>query len=608
MFKSASESIQKQLDNPKISTIKLHGVISEPLLVKRSVVFTGSATLNAPLVAINALEVKFENANIRLNSWGSQIGVDGRFKGHVIFDNTVVSYGDKLIKTYIEHANTGEQIPTLVVINAPDANTTIINSQITNASIACRSATVSESEIGLLFGPMSSFYTETLSVDHSSIHNCHFNGQLNLSNLTTTGDLRLTDLNGTAKITKLMIEPVPINEKRNSLYPLQQAMQDVYRIQHNIKHSSNHLNDDPILINVLTISGDAKIQSIAIDENTQDLIDQYGYGLALINLYDGDVSLSDISKSRLEYTSVTGGDLKISGKINEPINKINNGRISYIDSFNSSDALSNKNSALYKLNQMIGLDPVKDQLKRIIASATMRKKRHQPMPSLHMIFSGNAGTGKTTVADIFGLALFENGVIPTSKVVRTTKKDLVAGYVGQTAQKTSEVIQKAYGGVLFIDEAYTLASDSSSNGFEAEAIGELIAQMEDHKDNLIVILAGYTNEMKTFVNSNQGINSRIKTWIEFPDYSINELTAISKKQLESAKMTVTPKIIKYLKSALVYMSKQIKLDGNGRFARNFTDTIIENYDSRIFDGDKNTDLTKSDILTAANALIKRANI
>lgn len=607
MFKSATESIQKQLDNPKIDTIKLHGVISEPLHISRSVTITGSATLNAPLIGINALEVKFLNANIRMNDWNSQIGFGNKFKGHIIFDNTVISYGDKLIKTYIEHANTGEELSTLVVINAPESQTTIKHSQITNISIACQAATISESEIGLLFGPMSSIYTNTLVSDHSSIHNTHITGHINLSNLTTTGDLRLTDLDQ-AKITKLIVESVRVNEKQNELYPLQQAMQDVYRIQHNIKHTANHTNDDPILINILTINGDIKIQSISIDPSTQDLIDQYGYGLALINVYAGDVSLSDISKSRLEYTSVTGGDLKISGRINEKINKINTGRISYIDSFNSADALTNKNSALYKLNQMIGLDPVKEQLKRIIASAAMRKKRNQPMPSLHMIFSGNAGTGKTTVADIFGLALFENGVIPTSKVVRTTKKDLVAAYVGQTAQKTSEIIKKAYGGVLFIDEAYTLASDSSSNGFEAEAIGELIAQMEDHKDNLIVILAGYTNEMKTFVNSNQGINSRIKTWIEFPDYNINELTAIATKQLESANITLSPEIIKYIKSALVYMSNEIQLDGNGRFARNFTDTILENYDTRVFEGDTNMNLIKKDILTAANALIKRANI
>jgi len=440
-------------------------------------------------------------------------------------------------------------------------------------------------------------------LSHSIVSNFDLTGDVVVSDVTTNGDLRLYNLTSPAQVHNISVSPVPTNPKTERMYPLQKSMMQIYRVVNRLDDSAK------VVVNVLTISGEAIVSDILFNEGVDSLINQFGYGLALINQTDGDVSLLNIDNNQLlEFISVTGGDLKIVGSVNEQIDALPSGKISHIATAGEKNNVEQEDSALSKLNAMIGLGSVKTQVKKIIASATMRKRRGQPMPALHMVFSGNAGTGKTTVADIVGDALFENGVIRTSKVVKATKKDLVAGYVGQTAEKTRKTIEKAYGGVLFIDEAYTLTSDSSSNGFEAEAIGELIAQMENHRDDLIVILAGYTNEMKRFMESNQGLNSRFKTWIEFSDYNAIELTKIGIKLLSDAQMPLSKANVKWMHNAMSYFVTHQMNDGNGRFARNFTDLIVENHDTRLFDGDTETSLIKDDFTNAIKSIVKRTKI
>ena len=145
--------------------------------------------------------------------------------------------------------------------------------------------------------------------------------------------------------------------------------------------------------------------------------------------------------------------------------------------------------------------------------------------SQHLVFSGNPGTGKTTVARILAQLYKEIGVLSSGHLVEVDRSGLVAGYVGQTAIKTQEKIDEAIGGVLFIDEAYTLVKEQS-NDFGQEAIDTLLKAMEDNRRNLIVIVAGYTNEMNKFIESNPGLKSRFNKYIEFPDYSLCELEQI----------------------------------------------------------------------------------
>lgn len=607
MFKSATESIQSQLDNPKINTIKLHGVITDALVVRRSVTLTGKVSLQAPILLESGLQVTFVNLDILISGWNGQIGATESYSGNISLDNVVIRYSKSMANEYVQHADTGDDIVNVFVANGQESAIDIKNSKLANASLDGSLLSVSNSTIGKIFGPVSEYYGHQIVVDHSELSNFDLTGIVQLNNVSTTGNLHFYNLSNPAQINGLTINGPHVSEKTGEMLPIQQQMMRVYKVVNRIN------DDDAALVTAMIISGDADITDIKVTDFASKLIDKYGYGLALIEVTEGShVAIKDSAEQPvLEYVSISHGDIIISGQFNEDIETQNNGRISVIADESNQDEhgdAAEPKGALVQLNALIGLQPVKSQIKKIIASVTMRKRRHQKMPSLHMIFSGNAGTGKTTVAGLVAEALFENGVIESSKVVVATKKDLVAGYVGQTAEKTKQIIESAYGGVLFIDEAYTLTSDSSSNGFEAEAIAELIAQMENHRDNLIVIMAGYTNEMKRFIDSNQGLNSRFKTWIEFPDYDAKELTRITLLQLRSQDVPLHKQDgINILKMMKYFVAHHMN-DGNGRFARNFSDAIIENRDVRLFEGSTNESITKEDYIKSFNGIKSRSNI
>lgn len=200
--------------------------------------------------------------------------------------------------------------------------------------------------------------------------------------------------------------------------------------------------------------------------------------------------------------------------------------------------------------------------------------------ALHMIFTGNPGTGKTTMARIMGEVLHELGILATKNIVETDRAGLVAGYVGQTAIKTKSIISQALDGVLFIDEAYSLASGENSNDFGKEAIDTLVKDMDDNRDRLVVILAGYTNEMQRFLDMNPGLKSRFPNVVEFPDYTPEELLYISEGMLEQKRYKLDDaakiKLEDVYKEAI-----QSKDFGNGRFARNVCEKAIRNLSTRL---------------------------
>ena len=182
--------------------------------------------------------------------------------------------------------------------------------------------------------------------------------------------------------------------------------------------------------------------------------------------------------------------------------------------------------------ELIGLVPVKTRIREIAALLLVDRARARfglaaTPPSLHMCFTGNPGTGKTTVALRMAELLHRLGYLRTSKVVSVTRDDLVGQYVGHTAPKTKEAIKRAMGGVLFIDEAYYLYRAENERDYGSEAIEILLQYMENNRDDLVVILAGYADRMDTFFASNPGMSSRIAHHLEFPDYSLNELAAIA---------------------------------------------------------------------------------
>ena len=242
-------------------------------------------------------------------------------------------------------------------------------------------------------------------------------------------------------------------------------------------------------------------------------------------------------------------------------------------------------SGMEELNELIGLKTVKHDVEELIGLAKVRKMREEkgmkavPM-SLHLVFSGNPGTGKTTVARILGKLYKEIGILSTGQMVETDRSGLVAGYVGQTAIKTQKKIQEAMGGILFIDEAYML--NQKDENFGQEAIDTILKAMEDHRDEFIVIVAGYTQLMKEFVESNPGLKSRFNKFFEFPDYTDEELQAIFELQCKKYQYKLTEEADKAVREEIIRLEESKGENfANAREVRNLFEKIIANQAARV---------------------------
>jgi SpoVK/Ycf46/Vps4 family AAA+-type ATPase len=225
---------------------------------------------------------------------------------------------------------------------------------------------------------------------------------------------------------------------------------------------------------------------------------------------------------------------------------------------------------LAELDALVGLEAVKAQVRRIIAVVQANTEREKAglkpvKPGLHLVFTGPPGTGKTTVARLVARLYAAAGALPGSKFTEATRADLIAGYVGQTAIKTKELIDKTRPGVLFIDEAYSLTPRGDVD-FGHEAIATLVKGMEDHRDDFAVIVAGYGEEMTEFIDSNPGLRSRFKTYIDFPDYSAAELTVIFGRMAEDVGITLGDGALDTAQRVFAAAAGK-RAFGNARFAR-----------------------------------------
>lgn len=244
---------------------------------------------------------------------------------------------------------------------------------------------------------------------------------------------------------------------------------------------------------------------------------------------------------------------------------------------------------LDELDALIGLEKVKSKVQDLIVYQKVQKMRrennlHSTKNTLHLAFTGNPGTGKTTVARIVGRIYKRIGLLSKGHFVEVSRTDLIAGYQGQTALKVKKVIEQAKGGVLFIDEAYSITENDHSDSYGRECLTELTKALEDYRDDLVVIVAGYTEPMNKFFESNPGLKSRFNTFIEFDDYSSNELDEILYSMCKNNDYVLDDKAKEKIH---VYFEQQTASKdenfANGRLVRNLYDDLVMNHARRVID-------------------------
>jgi len=240
-------------------------------------------------------------------------------------------------------------------------------------------------------------------------------------------------------------------------------------------------------------------------------------------------------------------------------------------------------------SELVGLGPVKTRIREIAALLVIDRLRREhglesERPSLHMCFTGNPGTGKTTVARRMAEILHRLGYVERGHLVAVTREDLVGQYVGHTAPKTREILKKAYGGVLFIDEAYYLYRPENERDYGQEAIEILLQAMENERHRLVVILAGYRARMDEFFNSNPGMQSRVAHHIEFPDFSVDELLQIADLMLEQRAYSLSPEARRVFREYVERRRRRPRF-AHGRSIRNAIDRARLRQAGRLFDSD-----------------------
>ena len=251
---------------------------------------------------------------------------------------------------------------------------------------------------------------------------------------------------------------------------------------------------------------------------------------------------------------------------------------------------------LAELDSYVGMDAIKEEVRSLINMVQVYKlRREHDLPttdmSLHMVFSGNPGTGKTTVARIMARIYHSLDILSKGQLVEVDRSGLVAGYVGQTALKTQKVIEKAMGGVLFIDEAYAL-NGKSENDFGQEAIDTILKAMEDHRDDLVVIVAGYTELMDRFIHSNPGLESRFNRFLEFEDYTTEQMVAIFKMQCKKGCYVLAQGTKELVRDFIAEESAGDSF-GNARGVRNLFEHILVAQNNRLA---KMESVTRDDLM------------
>ena len=382
------------------------------------------------------------------------------------------------------------------------------------------------------------------------------------------------------------IELESIADKQKYMHTLEEAIKDNKCISILVSRDEKDLN------NIFTYNKDLKDKYFLFNlvEEKQEKSVLYSEVLESTNINE------DMQVKLLDYISATYDKTDLDSET------YRDNLINYILINNDVPLLKEEKTTeeIFKdLNDLVGLEKVKKTLYDLVDLMKLKEKTEGSLKigsvNLHMIFLGNPGTGKTTIARLLCGILYNLGYIKENKLIECTSKDLIAEYVGQTAIKTAEVINKAKGGVLFIDEAYMLGD--KNNSYNDDAVGTLIAEMENNRDNLVCIFAGYTKEMQSFLNANSGITSRIGYTLEFDDYTTEELIKIFEGMVKKGGFELTEDAIHELER-IIEENRYKENFGNARFVRNIYEKTIIKHASNTKDKKQKKALrtiTKDDI-------------
>ena len=526
--------------------------LTQPLLIPASITLEGPATLTVESGCAGLLSqqasVHFKNLTLKLEAKSNLIKLADTFAGTVSFTNVTFDFGKSDPRDWYPP----------VFTQGLTAHYQL--TKVTTPYFWCQGASVTlkQSKVGSLFGPTSLFTTQ--AVDHQGCFLTQTRFQSHGEAPTYTGVQTLTQ--GGLSLSGYS------------------GMQDGLRFKvqsPSKKHFTQSFLDASYETDTVVGLALDQCQGLTVKDYKQAVRlpqDVYWASLILLNsdvILDATQLKPSTLKNKLEASTVKLQDVDDQSQWQE-VGKVKKSQASL--------KREGQSPTYHRFQSLIGLSNVKHQLEELMAMAatneelTRRGLQANDGFSLHMVFAGSAGTGKTTVAKLFGELLYEEGILPTAKFTIATRKDLVAEYVGQTALKTHALIDQAAGGVLFIDEAYSLRTSPGTNDFAAEAVDQLVMDSEEYRDQLVIILAGYTDEMTDFIqNTNPGLKSRFKNWITFPDYNLEELLQIIRFTTKDQGVTVRDWTGLDQSFATIFNQRGF-VEGNARFIRNYVQDLI----------------------------------
>ena len=598
--KTFNDAVNMAMDNDTIIINKSKVSLTKPVEIIKTLYIEGNNTtffVPSGQMGFNVLggNLQLNNANFELGMQNNGMVVSEKYFGTITLN-----------KVNFEHSKTRlrETFPSLMV-KAPaqggsGCKLNLNNCQIDYIDVNNKATTMTDCQIGNFGKKQSEVLANSMTVQNSlKSDNTYYScgNQCVIQNLTTSGEL---NFNGNFVINSATVTIGGIDKGNHKIEYGKKA----------VKLFEDSVNNNSIARQVPIFSafgGQNYLTQFRVvhvnvfnDPNKELFYQRYWFNLNQVAL-----TVKNSNLSALNLPSIAqGGTISMEDtrdQSNWQVKKVTlSNRNSTSQLFIQSSvkekgqiAHAQKNQefgALAELDSMIGLGSVKKQVHDIIASAkvnAMMRKRGIKVDggqSLHMVLAGNPGTGKTVVARLIGKALYENGVLASNKFTEKQSGDFIGEHVGETQPKTRRVVESALDGVLFIDEAYTLAHEAGGNSFKDEAVEELLKDIEDHKDRIVCILAGYTPNMRHFFAvSNPGLKSRFANWVNFPDYTPKEMLEIMRFDLNKTGYTLKNEEAKQaLHQGILDATAHADMNsGNGRLIRNIFEKIKRAQQARI---------------------------